>query len=146
MNIPLYYYLIWSNWCYQIFISSSSYSPVQPFMFFLSTVRIAFLLTTFKCAIKTNLLCNKDIFLTFPRTMFLQVSHNNFLWKTGFCFIQTLTWRQQSYIRTSLFVTYLTACLTDRPLGIFELWHHLVHQSNKLGFLTAHILWCTSAT
>lgn len=91
---PLYCYLMWSNWCYQIFISSSSYSPVLPFMFFLSTVRIAFLLTTFKCDIKTNLLCNKAMFLTFPRTKFMQVSHKNFLWEAGFCFIQTLTWRQ----------------------------------------------------
>lgn len=54
--------------------------------------------------------------------------------------MQALTWRQQGYIRTSLFVTYFIACQTDRALGIFELWHHLAHQSNKLGFHTAHIL------
>lgn len=60
--------------------------------------------------------------------------------------MQAFTWRQQDYIRTSLFVTYLIACQTDRALGLFELWHHLVHQSNKLGFHTAHILRCTSAT
>ena len=62
-NFHLFFFLFTSSTFYVLFIH----------------VRIAFLLTTFKCAIKTNLLCNKDIFLTFPRSMFMQISHKNFL-------------------------------------------------------------------